>query len=93
MDLAAFIAASARRTHLTSTYRDPLRAARQFIDQHGETAEGQALRQMVKALAAARGDFAESELQLLSTETLTLINALVEARMEGRYAEDEWLTL
>jgi len=92
MDLAAFIAAAARRTRFTSTHRDPLQAARLFIDQHGATAEGQALRKMLKALAAMHGEFAESELSAFSTETLTLIKVLADARIEGRYAEEEWLT-
>jgi hypothetical protein len=91
MDLPAFIAAAARRTRSTSTHRDPLLAARQFIDQHGTTLEGQALRKMLKALTVMRGDFAESELFLFSTESLTLVKALVEARIEGRYAEADWL--
>ena len=92
MDLPAFIAAASRRTRFTSTHRDPLQAARNFIDQHGATAEGRALCKVLKALAATSGDFAESELFLFSTETLTLVAALAEARMEGRYAEAEWLT-
>lgn len=93
MDLPAFIAAAARRTRFTSTHRDPLQAARRFIEQHGATAEGRALQKMLKALAATHGEFAEPELLLFSTETLTLIKALAEARMEGRYAEADWLTL
>ena len=39
MDLAKFIAAASRRTAFTSTHRDPLAAARQFFDQHSDTAE------------------------------------------------------
>ena len=45
---------------------------------------------MLKALAETSGDFAESELSLFSTETLTLVKALAEARIEGRYAEADW---
>jgi hypothetical protein len=91
MDLPAFIAAAARRTRFTSTHRDPLQAARQFIDQRSATPEGRAPRKMLKALAATRGDFAEPEL-FLSTETLTPVKALAEARIKGRYAETDWLT-
>lgn len=92
MNLAEFIAAIGRRTRFTSTHRDPLQAARQFIDQHGATPEGRVLRKMLEVLAATRGDFAESELSLFSTETLTLVKALAEARIEGRYAEADWQT-
>ncbi len=93
MDLPAFIAAAGRRTRFTSTHRDPLKAALNFLDEHGETSEGQALRKMLKALAVMHGEFAESELILFSTETLTLVKALADARMEGRYAEADWLDL
>jgi len=93
VDLPAFIAAAGRRTRFTSTHRDPLQAARQFIAEHGATTEGLALGKALEALAAMHGDFAESDLYLFGTETLTLIKALAEARMEGRYAEADWLTL
>ena len=92
MDLPAFLAAAARRTAFTSTHRDPLLAAREFIDQYGATAEGWALHNVLRALAAMHGEFDESELWLFSTETLTLIKALAEARVEGRYSEMEWRT-
>jgi len=91
MDLAAFIAAAGRRTRFSSTHRDPMIAAWFFLGRYGETAEGQALRKVLRALAATRGDFAESELALFSTETLTLITALAEARYQGRYPEADWL--
>ena len=93
MNLPAFIAAAACRTSFTSTHRDPLQAARQFICRHGGIAESQALRKVLTVLAETRGEFAESELFLFSTETLTLIKALAEARIEGRYAETDWLTV
>lgn len=91
MELAAFLAAAARRTRFTSTHRDPLQAARRFIERHGATTEGQALRRVLKCLATKRGEFAESELSTFSTKTLVLIKALAEARTEGRYAEKDWL--
>jgi len=91
LNLAAFIAAVKGRTRFTSTARDPLEAARHFIDQHGETAEGQALRRVIRALAATSGDLPESDLWLFSTDTLTLIDALVDARIKGRYPDTDWL--
>jgi hypothetical protein len=41
-------------------------------------------------LAAGNGEFAESEVWLFSAETLALVAALVEARIEGLYPEMEW---
>ena len=89
MQLAAFIAAAGRRTAFTSTHRDPLQAVRTFLDEHGATAEGQALRKVIRALIATHGESAESELVLFGTETLMLVTALADARMEGRYTELE----
>ena len=54
----------------------------------GETGEGQALRRVVETLATGAGDFDESEVWLFSAETLALVSALVEARMEGRYSDE-----
>lgn len=93
MDAAAFFASVRRRTAFTSTHRDPLAAARQYINHHGDTAEVQALRKVIKALAAKEGEFAESEVWLFGIETIALVAALVDARMEGRYTEIEWWTI
>jgi len=93
MDAAGFFAVVRRRTTFTSTHRDPLAAACRFINQRGDTAEAQALRKVIKALAAQEGEFAESEVWLFGTEAITLVAALVDARMEGRYTEIEWWTV
>ncbi len=90
MDAAVFFAAVRRKSDFTSTDRDPLTAAWRFVDQHGETAEAQALRKVIKALAAKEGEFADSEVWLFGTEAITLVAALVDARIEGRYPEIEW---
>ena len=37
-----------------------------------------------------QGEFSEAELWLFSAETLALVGALVEARIEGRYSKMEW---
>jgi hypothetical protein len=39
---------------------------------------------------SGNGEFAESEVWLFSAETLALVAALVEARIEGLYPELEW---
>ena len=90
MNAAAFLVALRRRARAVSPVRDPLAEARRFLDTHGDTGEGQALSRVIETLATGAGDFAESEVWLFSAETLALVSALVEARMEGRYAEGEW---
>lgn len=90
MELAAFLVAIQRRTRFTSTARDPLAAAHAFLDKHGKTAEAEALRRVIKALARRHGKFSESDIWLFSTETLTLISALADARVEGLYPELDW---
>ena len=90
MDVLSFLIALKRHTPYTSTHRDPLAAAERFLDEHRDTAEGQALRKVVKALAIKEGEFSESEIWLFSTETITLVTALHDARVEGRYPELDW---
>ncbi len=90
MNAAAFLVALRRRARYVSTVRDPLAEARRFLDAHGETGEGRALRKVVETLATGTGDFNESEVWLFSAETLALVSALVEARMEGLYPDGEW---
>jgi hypothetical protein len=90
MNAAAFLVALRRGARAVSPVPDPLAAARCFLDAHGETGEGQALHKVIETLATGAGDFAESDVWLFSAETLALVSALVEARMEGRYAEGEW---
>jgi hypothetical protein len=41
-------------------------------------------------LASGNGEFAESEVWLFSAETLGLVAALAETRIEGLYPELEW---
>ena len=47
------------------------------------------MNRMVRVIGSA-GDFDESEVWLFSAETLTLVSALVEARLQGRYQDGEW---
>ena len=41
-------------------------------------------------LTTGNGEFAESEVWLFSAETLALVAALVEARIDARYPDAEW---
>jgi hypothetical protein len=90
MNAAAFLVALRHRARAASPARDPLAEARRFLDAHGETAEGQALRRVMEILAFGNGEFAESEVWLFSTEMLALVATLVEARIEGCYPDAEW---
>ncbi len=90
MNAAAFLVALRRRARAVSPVRDPLAEAHRFLDAHGETGEGQALRRVIETLTTGAGDFEESEVWLFSAETLALVSALVEARLEGRYSDEEW---
>jgi hypothetical protein len=47
MNAAAFLVALRRRARATSPARDPLAEARRFLDDYGETGEGQALRRIM----------------------------------------------
>ena len=49
-----------------------------------------ALRKVIETLATGTGDFAESEAWLFSSETLALVDALIDARLQGRYPDMEW---
>lgn len=41
-------------------------------------------------LASGNGEFAESEVWLFSAETLALVAALVDARIDGINPEEDW---
>jgi hypothetical protein len=91
MSAAAFLVGIRRRAPVASQSRDPLADARRFLDARGETGEGQALRKVLTTLATGDGTFAEAEAWLFSGQTLGLVAALVEARIEGQYSANEWL--
>ena len=91
MNDAEFFRALSRRTRLVCNIRDPLAEAQRFLEENGETAEGQALRKVITALSNRRGEFSESEVWLFSAEKCALVAALVEIRVENyRYSEEEW---
>ena len=56
----------------------------------GETAEGQALHKVIETLATGTGEFSESDVWLFSAERLALADALVDARLKGRYPDEDW---
>lgn len=90
MDAGKFLLALGRRTQLGCNVRDPLAEARRIIGKNPDTGESQALRKVIAALATTRGEFSDSELWLFSAETCALVAALINARFEGRYSNQEW---
>ena len=90
MNAAAFLVPLRRRARYVSPVRDPLAEAHRFLDTHGETGEGRALRKVLETLATGAGNVDEAEVWLFSTETLALISALVDARLQGLYPEGDW---
>jgi hypothetical protein len=90
VNAAAFLVELRRRTRTVSTVLDSLSEARRFLDASGETAEGQAFRKVMETLATGAGDLDDSAVWLFSAETLALVSALVEARLQGRYSDDDW---
>ncbi len=63
---------------------------RRFLDARGETGESQALRKVIETLVTGTGEFAEAEVWLFSANTLALVSALVEARLQGLYPDGDW---
>ena len=90
MDAAAFLIVLRKRAAGTSPPQDPLANSRGFLAQYAETAEGRALRRVLQTLATRRGTFTESDAWLFSSESLGIVSALVDARLAGRYREEEW---
>lgn len=90
MNAAAFLLSLGRRTHNQSPALDPLKDARDFLAANGDTAEGQALRKVLRAITNTDGDFADMEVWLFSDKTLALVAALVHERLENRYSLKEW---
>ena len=90
MNAASFLLEMRPRVTVVSLSRDPLADARRFLVERGDTGEGQALRRVMATLATGEGKFTEAAAWLFSGESLARVDALVEARIEGRYSENEW---
>jgi tellurite resistance protein len=89
MEIAGFLLALKRRLTIDEP-GDPIAAARVFLTVHGDTAEAEALRRVIVAVATGCGDFHESEQWLFSQRTTAIAAALVDARLDGVYTEEEW---
>ncbi len=90
MDAAAFLASLKRRASSDTEYVDPLATAVLLLQLNPKTAECRALRKLLLTLATKQGTFRESEAWLFSGEMSGLTAALIDARIEGRYSDEEW---
>lgn len=85
MNAAAYLVALRRRASTVSSARDPLADAQRFLEEHGHTSEGMALRKVMNALISGNGEFAESEVWLFGQDRLPLVAALIDVRTGGGY--------
>lgn len=90
MHAGGFFVRLKRKARGETIYDDPLKEAQQFIDQHGKTGQGDALRRVVEALWRENGEFSESDIAFFSSPLLDLISQLIDARITGRYPEWQW---
>ena len=90
MDAVAFLLLIQRRAGGSANIRDPLAAVEFFLRDGGETAQGKALRDVLRALATGNGEFSESAVWLFDQERLQLIAALIETRLSASYSRSEW---
>jgi hypothetical protein len=70
--------------------RDPLAKAMELLAQISPTAEGQALRRLLRTLTTKDSTFGESDAYLFSAPALSFIAALIDARIAGTYKQEEW---
>lgn len=89
METAAFLVALKRRV-ATELPQYPITSARAFLEAYGDTAEGQGLRRVIITINCGRGCFSECDVWLFSQRTTAVAVALIEARLDGRYSEEEW---
>lgn len=90
MDTAAFLRLLRNRAGCSADIRDPVAAAKSFLLDDGETAQGKAFAEVLRALAGGTGQFSESTMWLFDMERLRLLSALIEARISSQYTREEW---
>jgi len=90
MDAATFLLLIQRKAGGAADIRDPLTAAKDFLATSGETAEGMALREVLRTLETGNGTFREADIWLFSRDRLQLIAALIETRLSGLHSKCEW---
>jgi len=90
MDAITFITALKGRAHAISSHPDPLVGAFRFLEENKDTGEGRILRRIIDTLATGNGDYAESDLYLISDKMLAVVVALIEAQERGFYSKEEW---
>jgi len=90
MDAAAFLILVQRKAGGSADLRDPLAAAKDLLAMSGETAEGKALREVLRTLASGNGTFKDADIWLFSKDRLRLIASLIEMRIAGLHSKEEW---
>ncbi len=90
MDAAEFLTSIKRRASQDVAFKDPLAEVVLLIEQSPDSAECRALRKLLHVLMTKQGTFREAETWLFSGEIAGLTAALIDARIEGRYTEEEW---
>lgn len=90
MDAAEFLTSIKRRASQDAAFEDPLAEVVQLIEQSPDTAECLALRKLIHVLTTKQGTFREAEAWLFSGRIAGLTAALIDARLDGRYTEEEW---
>jgi hypothetical protein len=93
MDADSFLLEIKRRAADRDLSKDPLSKAILLLAGTALTAEGQALKRVLDALATGGGSFRESEVYLFSASSLALVAALIDARFAGQYQEADWRLL
>lgn len=61
-----------------------------LIQESPDTSESRALKKLLQVLVAKEGTIRRAETWLFSGEIAGLTTALIDARYEGRYTEQEW---
>ena len=89
VDAARFFIELQTRAGAPADVRDPLTAARAYLDNACED-EARALRLVIGALLSGRADLEEADLWTFTPEGARLAAALIDAQMRGLYKDSEW---
>jgi len=69
---------------------DPLATARLYLQLNPNEDENRAIRKLLLAIANGQGVLHASEVMLFQGELGELTAALLDAKMQGRYADKDW---
>ncbi len=89
IDAATFLLSVKRRSG-AADIADPLAVVRVLLDAAQATAEGQLLSRLLQTIATGEGAYEESDVWLLSGDSLALACSLIDARNSGLYSVSIW---